>query len=484
MNRILRYFFLVLFIALTAFVPFSVIDNSLEVWIDHNTQEGKKWQEFINEFGSSEFIVVGIKSAVDPFQKDILDQILSLEDRLEKIQQVEAVVGPGRIYRELFLDKSIASFQKEMLDSPFYQNLIIGKDKKTLGIFLYLKKLPARPTARKEITQAVEKEIALSKNSQLDFAVVGPPILNAHLDRASQSSSQKLVPVCILIVFFWMIFMVRSWWSSLVVLFTMGLSIGATIGLMVIFRTPLNMLTIAMPGLLLVLNITNAVHIVHRFHELSHSLQDREKAIALAMKELSMPCIGASITTCVGFLSLIVSSMPAVKQLGIFTASGLLFGLAANLYIVPWFLNARWNSVPNHTSFLAMPAMKFALYSYRNYILVNAVAIVLFILALFVSSFYQIEANTLKFLPEDHPVVQDSQFISENLTGLYSFDLEIHIAKEKETPWHWMEKISRGLEKNPAVARVYGPTDLLKKMNSIASDDPKDYQIQIGRAHV
>lgn len=477
MNRILGYFFLMVFLVLTSFVPFSVIDNSLEVWIDHTTQEGKRWQEFVKEFGSSEFIVIGVKSSVDPFQKNILEQILSLEDRLEKVQQVQSVVGPGRIYRELFQDKSIVDFQKEMLDSPFYQNLIVGKDQKTLGIFLYLKKLPAIPTARKEITQAVEREIALSKNSQLDFAVVGPPILNAHLDRASQSSSQKLVPACILIVFFWMILMVRSWWSSLVVLFTMALSIGATIGLMVVFRTPLNMLTIAMPGLLLVLSITNAVHIVHRFQELSHILQDRGKAISLAMQELSMPCIGASITTCVGFLSLMVSSMPAVKQLGIFTAAGLLFGLVANLYLVPWFLNVRWNSAPGHASFLSIPAMKFAIYSYKHYMLVNAVAIALFILALWVSSFYQIEANTLKFLPEEHPVVQDSQFISENLTGLYSLDLEIHIEKEKEIPWHWLEKISRDLEKNPAVARVYGPTDLLKKMNSIASDNPKDYQL-------
>ena len=277
--------------------------------------------------------------------------------------------------------------------------------------------------------------------------------------------------------------MVKSWWSALAVLAAIGLSIGATVGIMTLSGVPMNMLTVAMPGLLLILGVASAVHIVHRFQELAINI-DKKTAAMLTMQELRRPCIEATLTTAVGFSSLTAASMPAVRQLGIFTAIGLALGLAANLYLVPWALAFPWNRIRCHGASLSLLALKIGRFGYHRYRWIHGSAGILIILTAIVASHYQVEANTLKFLPDDDHIVQDSKFVSEHLTGVYSLELDIQVARGIEAPWQWLEHISRQIEQNPAVARVYGPTDLLKKINAISEENHQAYRLPESRAAI
>lgn len=471
-----NYLLLIVLAALACFAPTAVVDNSLEVWVDQENDKGRRWQDFLAEFGSSEFIVIAV-ACEEPFTARHLEMLLDLEERLEKLGEVEAVLGPGKIYRLLFPEGDIEAFREEMTLSPFYRGLLVGKDGKTLGIFVHLKKIEAKPTARREIAAAIRAEVdTAARRSDAVFYLAGPTLLNADLDTASQRSAEILTPLCVFIVLVWMALMVKSLWSGLSVLAAVGLSIGATIGTMAIAGISLNMLTTAMPGLLLVLGVATAVHIVHRAHALERD-EPRDRAIAQAMRELRRPCSNASITTAVGFSSLMVSTMPAVRQFGLFTAIGLIFGLAANLILLPWFLSASWNRVRPHREFLNVPAVVLGRFGYRRRRTVTAVALLLTGYAAYLATGFEVEANTLKFLPENSRTVRDSEFIAANLTGLYSVELDLRVDDRHPIPWHWLDDFCRELEKNPAVSRVYSPTDLIKKMNAADEEDHAAYRL-------
>ena len=145
MKQIVVYLLLAILTGLAALAPRSVVDNSLEIWIEHDTREGKQWRQFVAEFGSSEFLVIAVTGRNHLFRIDIIDQLAGLESRLQQMKAVKSVLGPGTIYRQVFGDKGIAAFREEMTLSPFYRSLLISADHKTLAIFRPFRENSARP---------------------------------------------------------------------------------------------------------------------------------------------------------------------------------------------------------------------------------------------------------------------------------------------------------------------------------------------------
>ena len=71
----------------------------------------------------------------------------------------------------------------------------------------------------------------------------------------------------------------------------------------------------ALPSLILVIGTSDAIHIVMRFHEERRAGQSRDAAIVVAQGRVGMACLLTTVTTSIGFLSLLSANMEILKKL-------------------------------------------------------------------------------------------------------------------------------------------------------------------------
>ena len=111
---------------------------------------------------------------------------------------------------------------------------------------------------------------------------------------------------------------------SLGVLWLMGLY-GAT-------GHDINMVTMVMPTLVLVIGVSDCVHMLTHVAAQPEDLGPMERVKA-GVGAVFWPCLFNTVTTAVGFLALATASMPVIRALGIFCALGLVAAFFASLII-------------------------------------------------------------------------------------------------------------------------------------------------------
>ncbi|RME30775.1 hypothetical protein D6789_04655 [Candidatus Woesearchaeota archaeon] len=126
----------------------------------------------------------------------------------------------------------------------------------------------------------------------------------------------------------------RSVWQALsVIVFALVWTLGLT-GYLGITITVVSMVAAAM---IMALGISYGIHAVHRYKELREK-HARTQALSLMQQELLLAFTGSSFTTSAGFLALLFGVLPAMKNLGIILALGIIITLIVSVFVTPTLL--------------------------------------------------------------------------------------------------------------------------------------------------
>ena len=128
----------------------------------------------------------------------------------------------------------------------------------------------------------------------------------------------------------------RNW--ALAFMAVAGAGIGSfwALGLLSLTGVKINLITTILPVLVVVIELTDAVHLVFDVRESRVRGIKPERAAWLAVRRLGIACAFTSITTAIGFGSLTVSSIEVISQFGITCAVGTLITFLAVVIVVPW----------------------------------------------------------------------------------------------------------------------------------------------------
>ncbi len=125
----------------------------------------------------------------------------------------------------------------------------------------------------------------------------------------------------------------KVWQTLTVIIFALIWTLGLT-GYLNITITVVTMVAAAM---IMALGISYGIHAVHRFSELRRQ-HGRERALILMQEELLRALIGSSFTTSAGFLALLFGVLPAMKNLGVILAMGIVITLIVSVLVTPTLL--------------------------------------------------------------------------------------------------------------------------------------------------
>ena len=450
--RLLAIVSLATLIVPIAFLSKGRVDNSIEVWVSDKHQTYADYQDFLQRYGNEEFIVIAANWA-DPFSDTALKKQRDLAEQIESIPGIEGVMSLPAFADSL---SAVRSDWKQFLqDSDLLRNFLLSEDGKTAGMIAWLKPIHAADQ-RRGIVADVQEAIQSQGFADDEIYVAGTPVMNAALDRGSQESAMRFLPVAIAVAIVMLLWMIRSVSGLIAILCSVFSTALWSVGLMFMAGKSMNMVTVVLPPLLFVLSLAGGIHLVSRFLAFyAAGPDDKSRAIHKTVEELLFPVFLTCLTTGFGFASLMISDMKPVQDFGLFAAIGMIFSFLFNFLILPGVLSflckGPGRKMERHLSHWSQRAA--ALLVYKKTIVVAAL-LLSGVFALMVTRI-KVEANVLGFFPESSKIKRDYRYIAKNLTGLYSVELDVSVDREhaKEVLAS-IGRLSDSVSSRPEVAKV------------------------------
>lgn len=166
-------------------------------------------------------------------------------------------------------------------------------------------------------------------------AVGGLPHLFQSIVDKVERDNQQLIPwtlvVCIALLF------AASRWlpGTFLPLLVVGSSAVITLGAMGLCGEPMNVINNLIPLLLIIIGISDSIHLIGRYREELDRISDRSAALVRTARALASACFLTSLTTAVGLCSLVVSRTGMLQHFGLFAAAGVMVAYAATIIGLP-----------------------------------------------------------------------------------------------------------------------------------------------------
>ena len=263
------------------------------------------------------------------------------------------------------------------------------------------------------------------------------------------------------------------------------LSVIVAMGSMALLGFPMTMMSFIAPILLLAIGIADAIHVLNRYNEEIAKGIDKRQAILNTMKEMKGPVVMTSLTTAVGFASLLSSFLIPQRHFGVGTAIGVLAAMLFSLVMIPAVLSLlKKPRVRDHSKGLrpltrVLVAFEKAIIGHRKIVLV--VAIIVFVVMAAGIPRLRIETSNEEFLGDDHEAVQVLDFTAEHFSGemnvMVEFDTGRRDGLKDPAVLNAILDLETFLLAN-GVAKTVSLTTLVRQMNEkFHAEDPAYYVI-------
>ena len=303
---------------------------------------------------------------------------------------------------------------------------------------------------------------------------VGSPWLNAWLERQTGAATLRFMPLFGLFLMTLVFIIYRSWRALGAIILTLGALVAIAMGLADLFGWVHTVISTLVPLTVMVTTTATLVYVHSRYIEPDDSPTLLEHhARALANKFL--PCTASMFATAVGFAALAISDIRPVRDMGLWTAGGLIVAWIGCFTLFPA-LQAllrtplRSEQVPAgkwYPGFVdaLVPASRRLRWPFvcGAIVLMLCGAAALFGIPRLVAPL-ALEMDVLTYVNPSERVAQDTRHFEES-NGLDVVELWLQTAPGHALDPDFLralEQLARRLESDPRITAVDGPTSVLR----------------------
>ena len=461
-------------------------DNSLEIWFVENDPNLVSYKDFQQTFGNDEVVVVAFRRPDGILNVSGFDLLLRATTALETIEGVAGVASLANFkdittasgspsIQPLLPDTLLTpakanSLRAKVLSNPLLVNQLVSRDGTTALVLVQLERSADIDARRDAILARIDKALA---EIGAPYRKAGVGVIYTALNRISTVDSQVLFFATYTLIFFllWLVY-----GRLIPVLVSLGVVGVATVWLMGIYGLAgrnINMVTLVLPTLILVIGVTDCIHIFMHVARTPPN-KDRRQRVIEGLGFMFWPCLLTTLTTVAGFAALTTSSLPVVRDLGIFAAVGLLGCFALTLVVSTWAL--AWEraepvfgegaAMRKVAAFVAQVATR-----YRRVVLFIAGLLILGAGAAALR--VTVDTYTIGFLSSDHPVRQDSDDIEAHFGPYTPLEFVVH-SQEGVTRPEVLKAVDRWQQAatlNPSIGWSRSLVGVLKHADHLLSGD-------------
>ena len=170
------------------------------------------------------------------------------------------------------------------------------------------------------------------------IVVVGAPAAEALLGDHLLEDLALLLPLVMGMMAIILGLRLRRLWGVLLGLAEVAACLLFTFGLMGWLGSPVYLTTAVLPVVLITIGLADEIHVFCHYQlHLDRGSDEESTAVVVerAMKDMTSPVVLTSLTTTVGFLSFLASTIEPIRAFGAFAAVGILFCLLWTLTVIP-----------------------------------------------------------------------------------------------------------------------------------------------------
>jgi len=113
------------------------------------------------------------------------------------------------------------------------------------------------------------------------------------------------------------------------------LALAWTMAILVLIDQPINIINSVLPTLMMIIGLSDGIHLLSRASEEATVDRPREEIIVSTVKHMGMACFLTSLTTAIGFGSLVMARTEILQNFGLHTAMGVMLTYVSTLLFIP-----------------------------------------------------------------------------------------------------------------------------------------------------
>lgn len=498
MTRSKSIWIIVLLGLITVFFAFQLPDLRFnyvfEDFFPLDDPELAYYQEFKKEFGEdNNYLLVSLSPVKGIFQSEFLEELDSLTTLLENHKSITSVRSLANFQRPIITPTGLVTLPVIHADdparmirdslyatsSPLIRGNFISDDAQSTALLIRHVSLNSEDEAHAFLDFLTSQ---LSDITQSSFHVAG----KIHAQRVFVSTMQQELVIflsasLVLIVLF-LAFAYRS--LVLILLPLLVVFIGAVwiLGIMALTDKALDILMVLLPTIMFVVGMSDVVHIMTKYIEQLRLGQSKLQAIRITFREVGMATFLTSLTTAVGFFTLLTASIRPIREFGIYTGIGVFVAFIVAFSLIPASLSLMnppsvSRKLYHRSSWFGFLSKGFLLVlrKARPVMFVSAIIVIISILG--IRDIY-INTYLIEDLPSNHPLKEDFTFFDQHFGGSRPFEMTANVSEGTSLFDHEvlqeMEKVTTYLENTYEVGNIASPVTLVESLHQAASGGARD----------
>ena len=495
---------------ITIVLGFSIfrleIDPSMETLFIKNSEEYRYYREYSEKYGSDQMIAVAMATP-GLFKTPVLRKLDEITGTIAQFESVERVLSlsnamdiqhkflgvkivpvlEGVFKGSIESEKELKRLKEQILDNELFRNNLVSRDGRIANILVYLK--PAGKDVRKSgiFIKKLRAYLSSEERPGLKFYMAGSPVEQYDFIRLIRRDQFTFVPLITLLLILATLIIYRSFACMVLAMSIVGMTLVWTMGTIAVLGCQLNLMTSLLAPVVMIVAVINSIYIMNLFLEIRHHHPSLRRSVTLTMEQLGVPCLLTHFTAILGFLSLAINPIPAIRSFGIFAALGTFYSYLVELVLTPILLpilpfRGHAGAPPEESHFFNRFLIGFIENldtHWKGWVLAGTLAVAG--LSVIGINKITVDTNIVKQMKPDLPLAVSTRFIDENLTGVYSLGF-VFRRKDGGTfvDYEILRKIDafkQYLETLPAISKVNAITTIIKKINEARADSKKDYAL-------
>ena len=286
------------------------VNYDMLTYLPSEMETVKGQNELLKEFNKGAFSFIVLEDMPD---KDISE----LKTKIEKINNVDTV-----LWYDSFADLSIP---KEILPDEIY-NAFNSENSTMMAVFF-------DKGTSDDLSMKAVKEIRHICGKQC--YVSGMTALVVDLKDLCEKEEPLYVALAVALACFAMVILLDGWLIPFIFLISIGAMILINLGTNY-FLGEISFITKALSAVLqLAVTMDYSIFLWNSYNEQREKWDDKNEAMAQAIKETFSSVLGSSVTTVAGFVALCFMSFTLGKDLGIVMAKGVVLGVIGCITVLP-----------------------------------------------------------------------------------------------------------------------------------------------------
>jgi len=467
------------------------------------------YTNFNKKFGQdANVLVIGFESD-SLFKLDVFNDWIETSEQLKKIEAVKNVLSIGGILnltrndslqqfdiaplitRKPETQAELDSLKSQILNLPFYRELLIAPGKQNAYATLMLVTLDQKSIDRKDRKELIEQITkigdAFSAKHKFEIHYSGLPYIRTL-------NSIKLREE--LVMFLWMSMLItalvlylffRSVKAIVFPMLVVIISVIWCVGTLVLLGYKITILTALIPPLIVIIGIPNCIFLTNNFHREYKGHGNKIKAISRVVHRIGNATFLTNFNTALGFVTFAFVDSALLKEFGILSSINVMQVFLLSITVLPIFYSYVKAPKPKQTKHLENRRMQkvvdwqiLLVTKYRPAIYVATVCIIA--VSVWGMTKMRTTGNFTDDIPDSDRMMVDLRFFESHFHGVMPFEITIDTRKKngvmKLSTLKKIDRLQQVLREYPEFARPLSIVEVIKfSKQAFYGGDSSEYKL-------